>query len=296
MISFNLLHIIIYTVQMSYREPLNMQSDSFPKVIFQTWKSHIDIPDNFRYWSQTWREHNYDYQYILWDDSDNRAFIAEKFPWFLSTYDGYKHNINRADAVRYFFLYYYGGIYADMDFECLQSFNSLLATNADAAVILGTMKTKKPQSSIPNAIMISKPRAPFWIYVFQQLLYNKNQATVEMMTGPNMLFGAIQAYNKKSKRPTEINRNVFLSPVNRLSTKHKDTYDSILSNLDVDLVPSTDTTLVLLAPEILYPISWISDQKQRVEALQNKDYEAVTQKSMRLYPTAYAVTYWTHMW
>lgn len=37
--------------------------------------------------------------------------IAEKFPWFLDTWFKYPYNIQRADVLRYFVLYEYGGIY-----------------------------------------------------------------------------------------------------------------------------------------------------------------------------------------
>ncbi len=37
--------------------------------------------------------------------------IRDKFPWFLKTYQAYRYNIQRADVLRYFVLYEYGGIY-----------------------------------------------------------------------------------------------------------------------------------------------------------------------------------------
>jgi mannosyltransferase OCH1-like enzyme len=264
---------------MSYVAPV-------PKIIFQTWKSHTVIPDNFRYWSNTWKLHHPDYEYILWDDADNRAFMADNFAWFLPTFDGYPKNINRADAVRYFFLYYYGGIYADMDFECLRPIDSLLTT--DASVILGRMDTKNANHSIPNAIMISKPRDPFWIYVFQQLVRNKGSASVEATTGPIMLYEAVQAFNKKDR---QIKRNRFF-PVKTPS----DTYNTIIAKLGPDIAPNNYTTLSIVQPALLYPLSWAFNQTQRKTALNNKDFGALTQMSLRNYPTAYAVTYWTHGW
>jgi hypothetical protein len=37
--------------------------------------------------------------------------IEEKFPWFLESWLKYPYNIQRADVLRYFVLYEYGGIY-----------------------------------------------------------------------------------------------------------------------------------------------------------------------------------------
>ncbi len=51
----------------------------------------------------------------LWTDASSREFIAAEYPWFLDTFDGYDHNIQRADAIRYFVLAHFGGIYIDLD-------------------------------------------------------------------------------------------------------------------------------------------------------------------------------------
>ena len=54
-------------------------------------------------------------EYMFWSDHDSRELIRTDFPWFLHTFDAYKHPIQRADAIRYFVLYKYGGVYCDMD-------------------------------------------------------------------------------------------------------------------------------------------------------------------------------------
>jgi hypothetical protein len=41
--------------------------------------------------------------------------MAEEYPWFLETYDGYPFPIQRADAIRYFVLAHFGGTYLDLD-------------------------------------------------------------------------------------------------------------------------------------------------------------------------------------
>jgi len=39
----------------------------------------------------------------------------KEYPWFLETFDSYPYNIERADVIRYFALYHFGGIYLDLD-------------------------------------------------------------------------------------------------------------------------------------------------------------------------------------
>lgn len=51
----------------------------------------------------------------LWTERASRDFIETEYPWFLRTYDGYRYPVQRVDAVRYFLLLHYGGIYMDLD-------------------------------------------------------------------------------------------------------------------------------------------------------------------------------------
>ena len=57
----------------------------------------------------------------MWTNKKSRDFIAKEYPWFLETYDNYPYPIMRADAIRYFILSFYGGIYLDLDDVCSPS-------------------------------------------------------------------------------------------------------------------------------------------------------------------------------
>src|SRR5262245_18298951 len=47
--------------------------DTIPQIVFQTLKSRVEIPRNYRYWRNTFLAHNPDFQCVLWDDADNRS-------------------------------------------------------------------------------------------------------------------------------------------------------------------------------------------------------------------------------
>jgi mannosyltransferase OCH1-like enzyme len=38
-----------------------------------------------------------------------------EYPWFLDTYDGYPYPVQRTDAIRYFLIRHFGGVYIDLD-------------------------------------------------------------------------------------------------------------------------------------------------------------------------------------
>jgi len=227
---------------------------TIPKIIFQTWKTH-DLPKQFEYWSSTWKKYN-SYDYILWDDAENRAFVAEHFGWFLPVYDSYDAGIKRADAIRYMFLYKYGGIYADLDFECLKPFDELLDKYKDYDIILGSMESDASHwhlsNNIPNAIMISKPGCTFWLKVLKEMeRRSKTPGRPEVQTGPIVL---------------------------------KDVYTY-----------AWGYSIKVLPPADLYPISWATDEEERKDALKS-ELSSLTQRMKAKYPDSYAVTYWTHSW
>lgn len=52
----------------------------FTRIVHQSWKTATP-PDQMREWSESWQRLNPGYEYRLWTDEDNRAFIAEHYPW-----------------------------------------------------------------------------------------------------------------------------------------------------------------------------------------------------------------------
>jgi mannosyltransferase OCH1-like enzyme len=98
---------------------------TIPKIIHQTWKDQ-NIPSQFIPFVESWKSRHPGWQHILWTDRMNREFVACYFPNFLSAYDSYPYNIQRADAIRYLLLYKLGGVYVDLDVECLQNVEPLI--------------------------------------------------------------------------------------------------------------------------------------------------------------------------
>ncbi|KOO53165.1 glycosyltransferase family 32 protein, partial [Chrysochromulina tobinii] len=90
------------------------------------------------------------YTLRLWTDANNERFIAQHYPWFLRYFRQYDKMIKRADAVRPFYLYHFGGVYADLDFACIRPFDALLQRHASSQVLLGpAMLTKVARTEGP---------------------------------------------------------------------------------------------------------------------------------------------------
>jgi len=125
-------------------------------------------------------------------------------------------------------MYHYGGIYADLDFKCLKSFDDILDTTYD--VILGQMgEDDSFVDSIPNALMISKPKCDFWLYVISEMRQRVNATkSPEYDTGPRLLKYCVDHYKGPSKIKVLPSR--YLYPLNWNSDKGQTKRRNILHN------------------------------------------------------------------
>lgn len=170
-----------------------------PLVIFQFW----DNPDSFAY------EHHAhlmrtkyqlmmpNYQFILWNDAIALDFITEHYPWFLSIYQNYSPPIKRWDSIRYFYMYYFGGIYIDTDSTILKTFSNIMELSPTNAPIFGYQRRNtKAIDAIGTAFFASPPRHPFFWYVIQQLKHTKNYPVL-MATGPIFFTNCVRNFGIK---------------------------------------------------------------------------------------------------
>ncbi|RAO72136.1 uncharacterized protein BHQ10_008148 [Talaromyces amestolkiae] len=154
-----------------------------PKIIHQTYINE-SIPDRWLEPQRSCIDLHPDYEYKLWTNEKSRDFIAEEYPWFLDTFDGYKYPIQRADAIRYFVLAHYGGIYLDLDDGCQRRLDPLLAYPA-------WVRRTKP-TGISNDAMGSIPQHNFFLKTMESLqAYDRHwflpYITVMYSTGPLFL-------------------------------------------------------------------------------------------------------------
>ena len=92
---------------------------TIPRLLSQTWKSDALPPraDAFR---RGWLTHNPDLQYRLFDNAASRTVVADVAPEHLDAYDAMPFPVMRADVFRYAVIFRDGGMYADIDMECLR--------------------------------------------------------------------------------------------------------------------------------------------------------------------------------
>ncbi|KAJ6485173.1 glycosyltransferase family 32 protein [Mycena vitilis] len=159
------------------------QVERIPRILHQTWKTGT-LPEKWKSISQECRDMMPDYEYMLWTDESSREFIAKHYPWFLNTFDDYSYAILRADAIRYFVLYHYGGIYLDLDIGCLRPLDPLL--------VYPVILPKTIPVGVSNDLMFAQKHHPFLAQTIHNLAtfdhsWILNYPTVMFSTGPMFL-------------------------------------------------------------------------------------------------------------
>ena len=170
------------------------------RLIHQTWKCK-DLPACVLPSVESWKSLHPAWDHLLWTDEDNRRLIQECYPWFLSTYDAYPYDIQRADAIRYFILHRYGGIYADLDYQPFGPFDFLSATR-------GATFVKRWDGKPSNFLMYSGERRAVWESIIHRLELMHKEAdyrrckfseTVLHTTGPSFLGRVLDSYKPREE-------------------------------------------------------------------------------------------------
>lgn len=127
--------------------------------------------------------------------------MNEKFNWFLPIFNNYTYKIQKIDVAKYFILYYYGGIYSDLDIEPRKNIKSLLNT-------ISVMLVETPNVGLTNSLMASIKNSTFFYYLIHNIYDWKDlskrlspkipagkQTKVLGTTGSTALWGIYSMYN-----------------------------------------------------------------------------------------------------
>ena len=96
------------------------------------------------------------WEHIIWDEkSIDKLF--KKYPKYQKIYNSLPMTIQKIDVAKYMIMYHYGGVYVDMDMDCIKNIRELI--NPDDEIIVSNMDTNVIYS---NGIFFSSPKNNFW--------------------------------------------------------------------------------------------------------------------------------------
>ena len=293
--------------------PLARDQTKVPKLLHQSWKNST-LPTKFREWSESCRKINPEWEYILWTDEDNARLVENHAPWFLDIFQDLKSEIYRADAVRNFYMHVFGGVYADLDTECLLPYDSLFknysipaaphleltdsqnvviaSENRERKAFLGKMHNPTdPHSGLPNAWMASTPGHPFWILPLESIEENISKNKVpEFLTGPDALFEVVRTYEKEyaHENNSTLDKHCQHSVWSRIHHRALPNSQELLPPQSLELLPSWE----------VYPYSWGEKAFIEVCGPGNSKFDAETCKDVLGVDQmgSHSISYFSHSW
>ena len=180
----------------------------------------------------------------------------------------------RSDAARYIYMYKHGGIYADLDVECLASHIPLTQCGSVLLPLMGA-DFNFPHN-VPNAWLASVPGHPFWVFVLKDIVKWWEE---ESLKGEQALK---EAYVEAVAGPARVYQSAM-----RFAAKFKDV-------LTVSPVRYVEEGLI-------FPYDWhhrYKDPKISLNCKGATKFPANYTECKHLLGVskAYSITYWSHSW
>jgi Glycosyltransferase sugar-binding region containing DXD motif len=227
-----------------------------PPVLHQTWKSDV-LPEPLARFQARWRTLHPDFEYRLWTDEQNDAFVRDEFPEWYRLYRSFAREIYRADMVRCLYLLRFGGVYIDLDVEPLRALHGFLAEAGEC--VLGAepeahARKRRGKSRLAcNAIMASAPGHPFWRRLLEEMQRRAAEGGEPVtVTGPLALDAAYEAHGR-------------------------------------------DLGVTISEPDAFFPLPDVHAQNLPLSVSTQKHFERM--RELELYPSAsYGVHHWAHTW
>jgi len=188
--------------------------------IIQTWKEEGIPPMCFPFVKNI-RELNTDCNHGIFTDNDIINFVTNKYPEYLNTFLNFKYKIQQIDFFRYLAVYYYGGVYLDIDMEIIQPFDDLnlhkcvFPVEYKAEVNNANANSKQNDIGLIGNYAFYSPRQhPFIKHIIDNIVNfdlceeeidkfisthpdDKEFAYVYYTTGPNLITRCYSSYENK---------------------------------------------------------------------------------------------------
>lgn len=134
----------------------------------------------------------------VYNKDDAQNILEENLPQYLSAYNQFKYDVQRADFLRLALVYIYGGFYMDMDIMCLKPLDKLLHNQ----IVLAEEKTISVEEQtalglhnrlrIANYMFGGESGQEFWLLAIKRFAERANtpilsQQDIVDITGPGLL-------------------------------------------------------------------------------------------------------------
>jgi hypothetical protein len=201
------------------------------RLLHFTWKTR-NLPEDFVNYCRSCTSANPNWVPILWTDQDIDTLMRDQFPQYQDSFSKFDFQIERVDFFRLAVLYQLGGAYFDLDVECFQGLDPLLAKYPHKILLVDEAREhaevlyEHRKHLISNAVMIApSAKHPFWIRAMDFIVKNyrtqKNKNPV-YRTGPAALTFFYEQHPEAFADVVILSPCVFMAQTDKMSQiKHR---------------------------------------------------------------------------
>jgi mannosyltransferase OCH1-like enzyme len=156
--------------------------------------------------------------YVLWDEKMAMELLESEYSWFVPYFTTYKNPICKVDAIRYFILHRYGGVYMDQDLLLHKSIEPALMGH-EVVLVKGSFVSNvlninqknvelydQDKINVNNYFLAAVSGHPFFEHVIYQLVgfhqawYHIKGSAISVLkvTGPKFLSKCIESFKQIS--------------------------------------------------------------------------------------------------
>lgn len=159
-------------------------------ILHQMYKTADNLPSGFVEFQASCRRVYSDWHYQFWTNELLDDMMSSRFPSRVQQWRELTPTIKKWDFARYALLQAYGGLYLDMDFECVRKI-----PDQDANIItLWTARGKHSGNTFPDVMAASRPGHAFWDFIMTSIFSKSTVGNVLDITGPRALNHYMSVY------------------------------------------------------------------------------------------------------
>jgi len=165
----------------NFARVIPQSTPKIPKIIHQIWLGS-PVPEKFDNYRKSWKTMHPDWEYKLWTDADIEALHLEN----KACYNAAINYAERSDIARYEIIYRFGGVYADIDMECVKPIDILHHTYDFYVGFepLAEAPFLKRLVIIPNGFFGARPGHPTLRKCIDSIEAHRKKNDIVLRTGP----------------------------------------------------------------------------------------------------------------
>lgn len=179
-----------------------------PRILHQSYRNQkcVDMCPTLKYCQNSAINLHKNFEYKFYDDDLMFNYIKTHFPQFNEKFNSLPKKIMKVDIFRYFLMYNEGGIYADIDYLFLKTFDML---DKECILMEEYTHTKEFKGiNVSNCIFASAPKVQFWMdlldYCFDKIKKfqpkdDYRPSDILILTGPLAINNFYNSYHNKNK-------------------------------------------------------------------------------------------------